>query len=354
MSHTVAQIAQAIGGTLHGDGDLRVSGLAEPAMAGPYDLALALSPAYGDGLRQGSARAAVIWPGADWRALGLSAVIEAPRARLAMSTATQMLAPDDLFTPGIHPSAIIAPSARIGNNVSIGPLTVVEANAHIGDGSRLAAQVWVGQGVQIGTACHIAPGVRLMPRVQLGARVRVQSGAVIGSDGFSYTTTVPNHAETTKGTRGDQTLQPPTDAKWHRIDSLGAVVLADDVEIGANSTIDAGTIRPTRIGRGTKLDNLVHIGHNVEIGEDCLLCGQVGIAGSSVLGDRVILAGQCGVGDHHKIGNDVLCGGATKVMSNVASGRIMLGYPAQRMDRVFSGHKALRRLVRKATTTSAG
>ncbi|MFV2035782.1 MAG: UDP-3-O-(3-hydroxymyristoyl)glucosamine N-acyltransferase, partial [Halocynthiibacter sp.] len=137
-----------------------------------------------------------------------------------------------------------------------------------------------------------------------------------------------------------------TAQKWTRIHSLGAVDIGDDVEVGANVTIDRGTIRATRIGRGTKLDNQVHLGHNVEIGEDCLLCGQVGVAGSARIGNRVVLGGQCGVSDNIFIGDDVVAGGATKIFTNAPAGRVLLGSPAVKMESQVEMQKALRRLPR--------
>lgn len=348
MSHTIAQIAAALGAVAHGETGLRVRAAAEPASAGPEDLALAMSPAFAEGLSQGQARAAVVWPGADWQAMGLAAAIEAPRARLALSQLTAMLAPGDAFRPGQHPMSVIDPSARIGKDVWIGPFCDIGPEAEIADGCHLAARVSIGAGARLGADCRIYPGVVLNPRVRLGARVIVQPGAVIGSDGFSFVTQTISHPETVKKTGGAVPLAPPEgDARWHKIESLGGVEIGDDVEIGSNATIDAGTIRATRIGRGSKLDNLVHVGHNCEIGADCLLCGQVGIAGSTVIGDRVVLAGQVGVADHTRIGSDVVAGGASKVMANVPAGRVVLGYPAARMDVTIAGAKALRRLARK-------
>ncbi|PIE10328.1 MAG: UDP-3-O-(3-hydroxymyristoyl)glucosamine N-acyltransferase [Rhodobacterales bacterium] len=355
MDHSLDDIAAALGATVLGDGALRVRAVAEPAMAGPDDLALAMSPAYADALTQGQARAAIVWPGADWQALGLSGAIEAPRARLALSKLTRKLDPDDVFRPGRHAMTAIDDSARIADDAWIGPFVEIGPGAQIGPGARIAGRVTIGAGAIIGADVQLHPGVVIQPRVRLGDRVTVHPGAVIGADGFSYVTETVSHPETVKKTGGKAPLEPPVgDASWHKIASLGAVEIADDVEIGANSTVDAGTIRPTRIGARTKLDNLVHIGHNCEIGMDCLICGQVGMAGSVIVGDRVVLAGQVGVADHHKIGSDVVAGGASKIMANVPSGRVVLGYPASRMDTALSGFKAVRRLSRKPVSKDGG
>ncbi len=347
MAYSIKDIATSLRAEALGDVSVLVTGAAEPAMAGPQDLALAMSPAFADGLSLGRAQAAVVWPDCDWQALGLKAAIIAPRARLAMSRLTHMLARGDAFGDGIHPNAVIDPTATIGADCSIGPFTVIGANAQIGAGSRIGAQVYIGAGVVMGAGAEIHAGARLQPHVRAGDRLVVQPGAVIGADGFSFTTETASNPERAKATGGAEKLTPPDSETWHKIASLGAVILGDDVEIGANSTVDAGTIRPTTIGHGTKLDNLVHVGHNCEIGNHCLLCGQTGIAGSVIIGDRVVLAGQTGVGDHHKIGNDVVTGAGTMIMTNVAAGSVLLGYPAQRMDRAIGAYKALRRLGRK-------
>ena len=167
---------------------------------------------------------------------------------------------------------------------------------------------------------------------------------MIGSDGFSFVTPEKSGVERVRESLGDQ--GEIAGQSWTRIHSLGAVEIGDDVEIGANSAIDRGTIRATRIGRGTKLDNLVHIGHNVEVGEDCLLCGQVGIAGSAKIGNRVVLGGQCGVNDNIFVGDDVVAGGATKIFTNAPAGRVLLGSPAIRMEAHIEAMKNLRRLPR--------
>ncbi|MGI9391749.1 MAG: UDP-3-O-(3-hydroxymyristoyl)glucosamine N-acyltransferase, partial [Boseongicola sp.] len=167
---------------------------------------------------------------------------------------------------------------------------------------------------------------------------------VIGSDGFSFVTPETSRAEEARASLGSDTIA--TNAEWTRIHSLGTVVIGDNVEIGANTCIDRGTIRATTIGNRTKLDNLVHIGHNVEIGEDTLLCGQVGIAGSTRIGNRVVMGGQCGVSDNIFVGDDVVAGGATKMMTKVPAGRIVLGYPAMKMDQFLEASRNWRRLPR--------
>ncbi|MBE0414410.1 UDP-3-O-(3-hydroxymyristoyl)glucosamine N-acyltransferase [Yoonia sp.] len=345
MAHTIAQIAEALGAKAFGALDLVVNGAAEPAAAGRDDLALAMTPAYGALLVKGRARAAVVWPDADWKTLGLEAAIIAPRARLAMARLTQML-DQPLDAAGISPHAVVHPSATIGADVSIGHFSVIGAGTVIGRGVLIADHVSISSGVTVGENCKIHAGVRVQRHVKIGDRVILQPGVVIGGDGFSFVTATPSNVELARDTLGNVPLTPPDDPVWHRIHSLGGVEIGDDVEIGANSTVDAGTIRATRIGRGTKIDNLVQVGHNVVVGEDCLLCAQAGVAGSTFIGDRVVIGGKAGVADNLTVGDDVVLGGGTVVLSNVPHGRVMMGYPATRMQTHLDSYKALRRLPR--------
>jgi UDP-3-O-[3-hydroxymyristoyl] glucosamine N-acyltransferase len=344
MAFTVQQIAAAIGAEAVGDTSLIITGASEPAQAGPEHLALAMSPKYAEGLAQGAAQAAMLWPDADWQALGLKAAILPERPRFAMSGMTRVLDRGQGFGNGVHPTAVIDPTAQLGENVSIGALAIISAGARIGAGSVIGPHCFVGLDVEIGKDALLREQVSIGARVHIGDRFIAQPGARIGGDGFSFVTAEPSVVETarkTLGDQGDSKAQP-----WIRIHSLGSVTIGDDVEIGMGSTIDCGTIRNTMIGNNTKLDNQVHMGHNVVIGENSLICGQVGIAGSAVIGDNVVLGGQCGVSDNIFVGDGVIAGGGTKLMSNVPAGRTMLGYPATQMDKQVESYKALRRLPR--------
>lgn len=346
MPHSIRDIAAALGAEAVGDLDLTIERASEPASAGPRDLALAMDPRYGDGIGKGRAVAALLWPGADWQGFGLRAAIFAPRGRLAMAGLSALLDPGPGIAPGVHATAVIAPDAVIGDEGHIGPFVVIGAGVRIGARARIAAHVSIADGAVIGDDALILPGARIGARVTIGHRFICQPGAVIGADGFSFVTPERSGVEEIRATLGQR--EEIHAQSWTRIHSLGAVTLGDDVEIGANCAIDRGTIRDTRIGSGTKLDNLVHVGHNVEVGRDCLLCGQVGIAGSARIGDRVVLAGQCGVNDNIFVGDDVICGGATKIFTNAPAGRVLLGYPAVRMETHVEMQKALRRLPRLA------
>ncbi len=346
MDYTLQDIAQALGAELQGDGALRVTGAAEPGSAKETDLALALSPSWAEALGTGRARAAMVWPGADWQGLGLSGAIVAPRGRLAMARLTQFLDPADRSETGIHPSAVIDPSAELGEGVQVGPLTVIGAGAVIGAGSRIMGQVSIAPGVRIGEDALLHAGARLGRNTVAGDRLIVQPNAVIGGDGFSFVTETASHVETARAELGQGVVADEADPTWHRIHSLGGVVLGDDVEIGACATIDAGTIRPTSIGNGSKIDNLVQVGHNCIIGDHCLLCGHVGLAGSVTIGDRSVLGGKVGISDNLTIGADVVLSGGSIVLSNVPAGRVMMGYPATKLDTQVESYKALRRLPR--------
>jgi UDP-3-O-[3-hydroxymyristoyl] glucosamine N-acyltransferase len=351
MGHTIRDIAAALGARAEGDLDLVILSASEPAMAGPDALALAMDPKYADGLATGQARAAILWPGADWRALGLAAALWVSRPRIALAGLSQLLDPGPGLAPGLHPLSDVHPSAQIGEAARIGPFVTIGAGCVIGPGARIASHVSVGDGARIGSDALILQGVRIGARVTIGDRFICQPGAVIGGDGFSFVTPEKSGVEEIRETLGVRSSHHPQG--WTRIHSLGSVVIGDDVELGANVCIDRGTIRDTEIGSGTKLDNLVHIGHNVTVGRDCLLCGQVGIAGSARIGDRVVLAGQCGVNDNIFVGDDVIAGGATKIFTNAPAGRVLLGYPAVKMSTHIEMQKALRRLPRLAATVAA-
>lgn len=350
-AYTIQHIAAALGAEALGAADLLVSGVAEPASAGPDDLALAMKPEFADGLAQGRAKAAIIAAGMDWQALGLQAAIIAPRPRYAMAGVTSAMDPGPSIPAGCHPSAVIDESAIIGEGAAIGPLVVIGAGVRIGAGARIASHVSIGAGAIIGDAALIHEGVRICHHVRIGHRFIAQPGAVLGGDGFSFVTPETSMVEQARATLG-KAEDAATEQSWTRIHSLGSLVIGDDVEVGSNAAIDRGTIANTEIGDGTKIDNLVHIGHNCRIGRDCLICGQTGFAGSVQMGDRVVLGGKCGVNDNIVIGSDVVAAGASKLFTNVASGRMVMGHPAVKMDTHVEMYKSLRRLPRTTRTVT--
>jgi UDP-3-O-[3-hydroxymyristoyl] glucosamine N-acyltransferase len=340
---SIADLAEALGGEAAGDAALEVSGAAEPAGAGPEQVALAMDPAFAGDLARGAARAAVLWPGADWQALGLQAAIFAPRARYVLSRVSSVFERPPEIAPGVHPTAVIDASAEVPPDAAIGPFVVIGARARIGLGARILSHVSIAEDAVIGRDALIMQGVRIGARVRIGERFIAQPGAAIGGDGFSFVTPTPGIVEEARAT-GAVTEREAQE--YVRLNSLGSVWIGDDVEVGANSCIDRGTIADTSIGDGTKIDNLVQLGHNVKVGRTCLICGHVAVGGSTVIGDRVVLGGKAAVADHLTIGANSVITGNSGVASNVPPGRIMMGYPAVRMDQNVEIYKALRRLPR--------
>lgn len=349
--YSIAQIAESIGADAFGDVTLTIDNVTEPQSAGPRDLAMATDSSYAEKLTEGEARAAVLWAGADWEAYGLEAAIVPKRPRYAMSGLTQLLDPGQGFAPGIHPSAIIDPSADIGPDVSVGPLSVISAGAVIGAGSVIGPQCFIGWNARLGAGAMLREQVSIGARVTIGMGFMAQPGVRIGGDGFSFVTEEKSGIEAVRETLGDQ--QDTAAQGWTRIHSLGAVTIGDNVDLGACVNIDNGTIRDTIIGDGCKMDNFVHIGHNVIIGNDCLICGHSGVAGSTRVGNNVVLGGMTGVSDNIFIGDRVITGGGTKVLSSIPAGRVVLGYPATKMDRQIEIFKAIRRLPKLVADVAA-
>jgi UDP-3-O-[3-hydroxymyristoyl] glucosamine N-acyltransferase len=235
-------------------------------------------------------------------------VIRVANPRLAFAKAVAIFFPEPKFKAGVHPSAVIAASAQVDPTAHIGPHCVIGERVKIGANVVLQSGNAIGDDCALGDEANLFPNVTIYPRTEIGKRVRIHANAVIGSDGFGY---VP-------------------DAGAHRkIPQIGNVIIGDDVEIGASTTVDRGALGSTVIGKGTKIDNLVQVGHNVELGEHCILCAQVGIAGSAKLGNYTVLAGQVGIAGHLKIGNRVTVGSKSGVMHNIADGEQWLGIPAQ-------------------------
>ncbi len=344
MSHRIADLAAALGLDFDGDGDLRVDRPAHPADAGADDLAVAMDPKIARLMRPGP-RAAILWADAPWRDMGLSAAIFAPRPRYAMAGLTATFQHPVHAPEGVHPAALVDPSAEIGEGASIGPFCIVGAGARLGPRARLLSHVVIGAEVRLGADALLHSGVRIGDRCVIGDRFIAQVNAVIGAEGFSYVTLEPGAVEAAKA-RGASDVTGGAATVHNRIHSLGAVRLGDDVEIGASTTLDRGTLRDTVIGAGTKIDNLVQIGHNVTIGEHCLICAQVGIAGSSEIGDRVVLGGQAGVADHIRIGSDSVIAGGSGIGATVPPRSVMMGLPALRREEFFRVNMAVRRLPR--------
>ncbi|MEM7189498.1 MAG: UDP-3-O-(3-hydroxymyristoyl)glucosamine N-acyltransferase [Pseudomonadota bacterium] len=342
MTQTLADVARATGLEMVGDGTLPIGRPAAPADAGPEDLALAMSDSYAAALGASQARAGVVWADADWASLGLEGALLAPRARVALARITVTFQHPHGVAEGIHPTAIIDPTAEIGDGAAIGPYSLIGARARVGDNAVIGAHCSIGEDAVLGDRPVLHPGVRIGARCTIGRDFIAQPNAVIGADGFSFEPPERGNVEAAKTQTSLDTAQQTSG--YLRIHSLAAVEIGDDVEIGAATTIDRGTIAPTRIGSGTKIDNQVQIGHNVQIGQMCLLCAQVGIAGSATLGDRVVLGGKAGVADHVEIGSDVVCAAASSMASRVPSKSVMMGTPAVDRRTATDQFLAIRRL----------
>lgn len=324
---TLGELAQALGARVNGDAGIRVSGLEHPARATADQLALAFEPAALKHLDQTKARAAVLAGDAPPEAAArLAGWLTVDRGRVALSTLTRLFAPPVASAPGIHPQAVVDPAATVDPSASVGALAYVGPGARIGARSAVLPQATVGAGAVVGADCVLHAGARIGDRVRLGDRVVVHANACLGADGFSFVTPEPGPAE--MKLRVDSHAVVGRNDVILKIHSLGTVVVEDDVEIGACTTVDRATFGATVIRRGAKIDNQVQIAHNCSVGENCLIAAQAGISGSTKVGDRVVLGGQVGIADHLTIGDDAVVAAAAAVGQDVPAGVIYLGYPA--------------------------
>jgi UDP-3-O-[3-hydroxymyristoyl] glucosamine N-acyltransferase len=352
----IAVLAERIGATLLGDGDVAIDRICHPADAHrPSDLALAMQPDSLAALATSAATVAAVTENADEPAVErLRTRLLVTRPRYALAQLSAMFAHASWPPEGVHPTTVVDPTATIGAGVRIGPLSIIGPGARIGDGVIIAGQATVEANAVVGAGTILHFGVRIGHDVVIGARCLIHQNAVIGSDGFSFTTPERGSVETVRSEGAVNAVN----TTLVRIHSLGTVVIGDDVEIGASTAIDRATLEATRIGSGTKIDNLVQIAHNVRVGRNCMFAGQVGIAGSTVIGDRVVLGGQVGIADHLKIGDDVVVLGSSGVGTNIPAKGIYGGSPAMprqealrslmnigRLGRMFSEIAALGRRV---------
>jgi UDP-3-O-[3-hydroxymyristoyl] glucosamine N-acyltransferase len=302
---TATQIAQQLNGQVEGDGSIQLTGFAPATSATAGDLTFADNEAFFAKAEQSSASAILVdgpFPASS------KVLIRVANARVAFARALPLFFPEPVWPAGAHPSAVIAASAQVDPTAHIGPHCVIGEKVKIGAKAVLRGGNHVGDHSAIGAETQLFPNVVLYAQTQIGQRVRIHAGTVIGSDGFGYV----------------------FDSGFHRkVPQVGGVIIQDEVEIGSNVSIDRGALGPTVIGKGTKIDNLVQIAHNVTIGEHCLVIAQVGIAGSTKLGSYVTLAGQAGLAGHLKIGNQVIVAAQSGVMHDIPDQGKWLGAPAQ-------------------------
>ncbi len=304
MPFTAAEIAKYLHGEVVGDPSVVLAGFAPADRAQPGDLTFAENPEYFARAEHSAATAVIV----DAVYNSKKALIRVANARIGFAKVLALFFPEPVPAAGVHPTAVIAATAEVDASAHIGPHCVIGEKARIGAGSILQGGNFIGADSQLGEEVNLFPNVTLYPRTQIGNRVRIHSGTVVGSDGFGYV---------------------QENAVHRKVPQIGNVIIHDDVEIGANVAIDRGALGPTIIGKGTKIDNLVQIAHNVVLGEHCLIIAQAGIAGSSKLGNYAILAGQAGVAGHLRLGNRVQVAAQSGVMTHIPDGEKWLGSPAQ-------------------------
>ena len=320
---TAAAIAQLTGGKLHGDGDARVSSVAPLDRAADGQLTFCGSARYAPQLATTRATVVLVAPDVEDAATTARARVVVERPHESLVGLLPRLYRLRATRPGIHPSAVLGRGAVIGADVSIGPFAHVGDGAVLGDRVAIDAGATVGAGVRIGDDSRLFPGVTVYPGSELGQRVTIHARAVIGSDGFGYVW---------------------RDGRHEKIPHVGRCIVQDDVEIGAGTTIDRGSIDDTIIGAGSKIDNLVMIAHNVRIGRLCMIAAQAGIAGSVRIEDGVVIGGQAGFQGHHTIGKGARIGAQSGVFGDVPPGETWSGYPARPHREALRAQAALLRL----------
>jgi UDP-3-O-[3-hydroxymyristoyl] glucosamine N-acyltransferase len=325
----LSAIAVALGAEWRGP-DAEIAGVAATATAASDSLLFAEDAVTLDAALASHAAAVVVSPklapSSSHRPLLIAA-----QPRLLFARAARLLRPAEPLS-GIHPAAIIAPSAKLAEDVSVGPCAVIEDDAAIGAGTRIGTGAVIGKGVSIGMNCRIYPRVVLYPGTDVGNNVALHAGVVLGSDGFGY-------------------VRDSTTGEYLQFPQQGRLVIEDDVEIGANTTIDRGALEETRIERGVKIDNLVHLGHNVRVGHDVVIAAQTGVSGSSSIGANAIVGGQVGIGDHAQVGEHVILGSGSGILTHKkvkGPGVVFWGRPARPLRQYLKELAALARLARSS------
>jgi UDP-3-O-[3-hydroxymyristoyl] glucosamine N-acyltransferase len=321
MEIPLKDLAALVSGRVHGDGEILIRGVSGIREACPGDITFVANDRYVSLIHETKASAVVLNEKLNVNSLP---AILVGNPDMAFARIVSYFGPEPVpFPVGIHPSAVIAQGAKLGREVAVMAHAVIEKGASIGEGTAIYPGVYVGHDAVLGRQCLIYPNVVVRERTRIGNRVIVHSGSVIGCDGFGYSTVQGVH---------------------HKIPQIGYVEIEDDVEIGANVTIDRARFNRTLIGKGTKIDNLVQIAHNVVIGQHSCIAGQVGIAGSTRLGSQVVMAGQAGVSGHLEIGDRVIVGARAGVTKDIPAGQCVSGFPAFEHDRQQKLQASLRKV----------
>lgn len=305
-SFSASELAERVSGRVEGDAGRAVDGVAPVEDAGEGDLTFVVDERYARALERSSP--SVVLAPSDLPMPGGVTVIRVSNPRAAFGDLVPLFRPEEEREAGIDPTAVIRPGAQLGAGVSVGAHAVVQAGVEVGEGSHVGAHTVVHGGARVGRDCEIHDGCTIRGNVRMGDRVRVLSGARLGTEGFGY------------ADAGERAVRFP---------QVGRCVIGDDVEVGANVTVDRGALRDTVVGARTKIDNLVHIGHNVRVGEDCMIVAQVGVAGSVEIGDGVRIGGQAGVAGHLTIGDGARVAAQSGVIGDVPPGATYSGYPAR-------------------------
>lgn len=328
---SLTQIAEAIGARVLGDGSVRIRGVASIESAQSGELVFVDDPKHLSSAFESQASAVIAGDFAGENS-GNRPILITHHPKLAFARAARLLSQDSNLDPlGVHATAVIDPTAVIAATVWVGAQAVVAAQAEIGEYTHIGAGSSIGKGVRIGRECEIYPNVTIYPGTSLGDRVIVHAGAVLGSDGFGY-------------------VRDPKTGRYEKFPQAGRLIIEEDVEIGANSTVDRGALDETRIRRGAKIDNLVHIGHNCQIGEDVVIAAQTGLSGSIVIENGAVLGGQVGIGEHARVGEGVMIGGQGGVLPNKilrGKGVAFWGTPAQPLRAYLKQLATLARLAKK-------
>jgi UDP-3-O-[3-hydroxymyristoyl] glucosamine N-acyltransferase len=330
--YSLAEVAQAAGVELVAPEGASFVGVAPLQHAGPRHVSFLSSRRYEHALAVTRAGAVLLEPAMAARVPAGTIALPTTNPVRAWAEVATLFHPAPVAVPGIHPTAVIDSSAIVGEGVEIGPLVVIGARAQIGPGCRIGPLVAIGEGVVLGAECRIGAGASISYSL-IGARVYIYPGARLGQEGFGFDA-APSGFKT--------------------VPQLGRVIIEDDVEIGANSTVDRGSAQDTVIGAGTRLDNLVQIGHNVRVGRGCIIVAQVGISGSTTLGDHVVVGGQVGMAGHLKIGRGARIGAQAGVMADLEAGAEVVGTPAEPIKDFFRQVAFIRRLVKRSGAAGSG